>query len=108
MLVHGRSQFRVLQQSPVSGSRSMYFHPQLQSCVPDLILKSQPHELRFILTKRHGEPCGPLQANGAPPVFDVTQVHPRDAEPLRELGQAVALAFREETTRHHQTSADRP
>jgi hypothetical protein len=69
------------------------FDPQLQSCTADLILQSQPHELRFILAQCHREPRGSLQADGSPSVLDVTQLRPRDTKSLRELGEALPLAF---------------
>jgi hypothetical protein len=76
-----------------SPSGRVYLDPQLQSRITDLVLQSQPHELCFVLTQSCGKPGRPLQAHRAPPVFNVTQMHPGHTEPLGKLRQTLALAF---------------
>jgi len=69
-------------------SRGFHFNRQFETGTSDLVLKREPYELSFALVERLRETCSPLRTNRSPPLLNITEVRPRYAKKLSELGKA--------------------
>jgi len=69
-------------------SRGFHFYRQFETGTSDLVLKREPYELSFALVERLRETCSPLRTNRSPPLLNITEVRPRYAKKLSELGKA--------------------